>query len=111
MREAVWLLVVVSPFAVLEPIGGLVSTAWYSPAWDWWYLVLALAVAVSSHYRQRKSFYLAGLTDTGMALWLITVRREWFDRPSWAVAVILLGLLALAIGFGLDLGRRPGRAS
>jgi hypothetical protein len=106
LREASWLLVVLSPFALLEPVGWLVATAWYSPAWDWCYLVLALAVAVSSRYRQRKSFYLAGLTNTGVALWLITVRREWFDRPAWAIAVILFGLLASAIGLGLDLRRR-----
>jgi serine/threonine protein kinase len=106
MREAVWLLVVVSPFALLEPVAWLVGTTWYSPRWDWFYLLLALAIAVLSRYRQRKSFYLAGLSNTGLALWLITERREWFDRPAWAVVVILLGLLALVLGFGLDWRRR-----
>ena len=109
MGPAVWLLVVISPFAVLQPVGYLVQVGEYSVNYDWFYLALALAIALLSHHRQRKSFYLAGLLNTGMAIWFITEHNEWFDRPLWAVALILLGLVALGAGFGLDVRRRAKR--
>ena len=36
-----------------------------------------------SQRRQRKSFYYAGLLNTGAALFLIADHREWFGRPTW----------------------------
>ena len=64
--------------------------------------MLSLAVTFLSHHRQRHSFYLAGLLNTALAVWLITVRYEWWDRPGWAVVVLILGLAVLAAGFQLD---------
>jgi hypothetical protein len=110
MRAAVWLLVVISPFAVLEPIAWLVRTGQYAPGYDWLYLAFSLGIAVSSRYRQRMSFYLAGLLNTAYALWVITDHRGWFDRPGWAVAVILVGLCVLSLGFALDRAQRARRA-
>ena len=63
-----------------------------------------------SQRRQRKSFYYAGLLNTGAALYLIAERRQWFDRPSWGVALIVAGLLVLAAGFFLDRLERKQRA-
>ena len=53
---------------MLEPIAYLSETAQYSPRVDWLYLGLAIAIALVSHQRQRKSFYYAGLVNTGVAL-------------------------------------------
>jgi serine/threonine protein kinase len=112
MKPAAWLLFTVSPFAVLEPLAFLSRTAEYSRAFDWTYLGLAVAMALLSHQRQRKSFYYAGLVNIGVALWLITTHYEWFDRPSWAILLIAVGLAGLLAGFGLDWrerrGMRPG---
>jgi hypothetical protein len=41
-------------------------------------------------------------------LYLIAEHRQWFDRPSWAIAVIAAGLVALGVGFVLDQGGRGG---
>lgn len=109
MRPAAWLLVVLSPFAILKPVGWLVATGDYWLRYDWFYLALSLVIAVLSRHRQRKSFYIAGLISTGTALWLITDHNEWFDRPLWAVAVIAVGLAVLAAGFGLHLRDRTRR--
>ena len=59
-----------------------------------------------SQRRQRRSFYYAGMLNLGIALYLIAVHREWFERPGWAIAVIVAGLAALAAGFFLDRGTR-----
>ena len=105
------LLFTLSPFAILQPLGYLVRTAEYSPRYDWIYLVLALAIALASQTRQRRAFYYAGVLNTGAALYLITDHRNWFDRPLWAVAVIVFGLAVLAAGFVLDRReRRRGRS-
>jgi hypothetical protein len=106
MRPAAWLLVVISPFAILQPLGMLVATGEYSMRYDWLYLVLALTIAALSHYRQRKSFYLAGLLNTGLALFFLTQHHEWWDVPEWTVFVILMGLLLLGMGFELYLRER-----
>jgi serine/threonine protein kinase len=99
---AVRLLFTLAPFAILQPLGYLVRTAEYSPRHDWIYLALALAIALASQTRQRRAFYYAGVLNTGAALYLIADHRGWFDRPLWAVAVIVSGLLALGAGFVLD---------
>ena len=111
MEGASGLLFAVSPFAVLQPVGYLVRTGEYSPRIDWVYLLLALAIAMLSERRQRKSFYYAGLLNTGAALVLIAYHRHWFDRPAWGTLIILVGLASLGAGFLLDrraARRRPG---
>jgi hypothetical protein len=102
MKAAAWLLFTISPFAILEPLAYLNNTAEYSHAFDWIYLGLALAMALVSHQRQRKSFYYAGLINTGGALWLIATHYEWFDKPAWAIVLVVIGLAGLVIGLGLD---------
>ncbi len=69
---------------------------------DWIYLALAIGTVAASHYRQRKSFYYAGLLNTGVALYLIAARREWFNRPAWAMALVAAGMLVLLTGYWLD---------
>jgi serine/threonine protein kinase len=104
------LLFTLSPFAILQPLGYLVRTAEYSPRFDWTYLVLALVIALLSQTRQRRAFYYAGVLNTGAALYLIADHRGWFDRPLWAIAVIVAGLIVLAAGFAFD-RREKRRAS
>jgi len=118
MRPAGLLLFIVSPFAVLEPIGYLTKTGQYWQAYDWWYLALALTAAFLSHQRQRRSFYYAGVLNASVALWLIADHRKWFDKPNWAMALIVVGLAVLAAGFLLSSkerarsrpGHQPGDA-
>ena len=99
--RAAWLLFTISPFAVLEPLGWLSETGEYPRAFDWVYLALAVATALLSHQRQRKGFYYAGLLNTGIALWLIADHHEWFDKPLWAIVLVVVGLVALGAGFSL----------
>jgi serine/threonine protein kinase len=96
LRGTAGLLFVISPFAVLQPIAYLVGVGEYARQFDWFYLSLALAITFLSHYRQRKSFYFAGLLNTGVALWFIASHYEWFDRPVWAVVVVATGLIIVA---------------
>jgi serine/threonine protein kinase len=103
------LLFTLSPFAILQPLGYLVRTAEYSPRYDWIYLGLALLIALVSQKRQRRAFYYAGVLNTGAALYLIADHRDWFNRPLWAMAVIVSGLLALGVGFVLDRRERERR--
>ena len=110
MAGAAGVLFAVSPFAVLQPLAYLVRTGEYSLRNDWIYLGLALAVTLLSQRRQRKSFYFAGLLNTGAALYLIAEHRHWFDRPSWGVTLIIVGLAALAAGFLLDRQSRSKRS-
>ncbi len=98
---ASFLLFALSPFATLEPVAYLNLTEEYSRSFGWLFLVLALTVSFLSHHRQRKTFYLAGLLNTVLALWLITTHYEWFDEPTWAMVVIVVGLVVLAAGFQL----------
>jgi len=103
------LLFTLAPFAILQPLGYLVRTAEYSPRYDWIYLGLALLVALLSQTRQRRAFYYAGVMNTGGALYLIADHRAWFDRPLWAIAVIVAGLVVLGAGFVLDRRERSRR--
>ena len=95
-------LYIVAPFAVLHPLGYLVRTGEYSARFDWLYAACALGVMLLSERRQRRSFYYAGLLNLGIALILIASHRDWFDRPAWAIAVIVFGLGTLGVGFLLD---------
>ena len=106
MSAAGQLLFVLSPFSMLEPLASLVGTGEYSLRFDWFYLALSLGIAVLSYRRQRRSFYYAGLINTGFALYFVAEHNEWFDRPAWAIAVVATGLLALLAGFLLDARRR-----
>lgn len=105
------LLFTIAPFAVLQPLGYLVRTGDYSLRYDWIYLAMAIAIALLSQTRQRRAFYYAGVLNTGSALFWIADHRDWFDRPLWAMAVIVSGLAALAAGFIMDRrARQRGRA-
>jgi hypothetical protein len=106
MRRAGWLLFTVAPFATLEPLAYLSGTNEYAKAFDWFYLGLALTMALLSHRRQRKSFYYAGLINTGFACWFIADHNHWLDNPWWAIVLVAVGLAGLAIGFGLDARER-----
>jgi serine/threonine protein kinase len=106
MNVAAALLLVIAPFSTLEPLAYLVKTAEYSPRFDWIYLGLASVVAILSQHRQRKSFFYAGVMNSGVALYFVADRRHWFPEPSWAIALVALGLLTLVVGFGLDTRER-----
>lgn len=101
MMPSARLLFVIAPFAVLHPLFYLSSLGEFSTRYDGVYLGLSLGVTFLSHHRQRRSFYFAGLLNSGAALFWITDHHDWWDRPSWALAVLLAGLLLLAVGAGL----------
>jgi hypothetical protein len=102
VRSAAQLLFSLAPFALLHPLGYLVRTAEYSLRFDWLYAAMACTIIALSQRRQRRSFYYAGLLNLGIALFDIANHRDWFGRPSWAVAVVAAGLATLAAGFLLD---------
>jgi peptidoglycan/LPS O-acetylase OafA/YrhL len=106
MRATAWLLFTLAPFSMLEPLGYLSETAEYSRKFDWFYLAFALGIVLASHARQRKSFYYAGLLNAGVGLYLIADHQKWFDKPLWAIALIVTGLLVLVSGFVLDRWQR-----
>jgi serine/threonine protein kinase len=109
MTSAAQLLFICAPFSMLEPLAYLCETGEYSFRIDWLYLAFALAIALLSRQRQRKSFYYAGLVNTGFALYLIADHRQWFDNVGWAAAIVAAGLLALLAGFLFDTRRGRGR--
>ncbi len=111
MQVASAMLFTIAPFAVLEPLGYLAHTGEYSLGVDWFYLALAVGIAVLSHARQRKAFYYAGLVNSSWALWLIADHNAWFDRPGWAIALVAVGLAALAAGFALAARERTRRVN
>jgi serine/threonine protein kinase len=100
------LLITIAPFSLLEPLAYLTETAEYSRRFNWLYLGLAIGIALVSQERQRKSFYYAGLLNSGLALYLIADRYQWFNRVGWALSVVAAGLFALSIGFLLDIRRQ-----
>jgi len=109
MRRAGGLLFTLSPFAALKPLGYLSMTADYSLNYDWIYLGLSLGSCLLSHQRQRRSFYYAGLINTGWALWEIAEHHHWRDKPMWAIALVATGLFVLAVGFALHVRERNRR--
>ena len=109
MRTGAWLLFVVSPFAALEPLAYLNEGGRFDEAFLWLYLGLGFGVTFLSHQRQRRAFYAAGLLNIGAALWLISDRFEWFDEPSWPIAVIATGIAICAAGFLIDRRERMRR--
>ena len=107
MRQPSDLLYTLSPFATLEPLAHLGDVGEYSRGFDWAYLLLALSIAFSSRFRQRRSFFYAGITNTAFALYLITDHYEWLDHPDWGGVVLLAGVAALVVGLTLErLARR-----
>ncbi len=106
MTRAAQLLFVIAPFSMLEPLAYLSERAEYQKVFDWAYLAVAVAIAILSHTRQRRSFYYAGVINSGVALYLIALRNRWFDDPSWATALVAVGLAALVTGFLIDAQRR-----
>ena len=106
MRRAAWLLFTIAPFATLEPLAYLNETGEYHRVFDWLYLALSLAAALLSHRRQRKSFYYAGLINTGVAFWFIADHYGWFDDAWWAVVLVAAGVAGLLVGFGQDARER-----
>lgn len=106
MKTAAWFLFSLSPFAIMEPLAYLGETTEYSKAFLWFYLALAVVIALLSYRRQRKSFYYAGVINTGFALWLVADQYKWLDKPAWAKVVIAAGLAGLLVGRGLDLRER-----
>ncbi|HEY5611721.1 MAG TPA: serine/threonine-protein kinase [Thermoanaerobaculia bacterium] len=106
MQRVSWFLYTVSPFVMLEPLFRVSQVGEYSRRFDWFYLVLALTIALLSHHRQRKSFYYAGLINTGLALLLITDHYDLWDSWQWATAVMAVGLTVLMAGYALDVRER-----
>ncbi len=103
---AAQLLFIIAPFSMLEPLAYLSENGTYDTRFDWLYLGLAVAIAVISHARQRKSFFYAGLLNCGVALYLIAVRHDWLDKPAWAMSLVAVGLAALVTGYLFDARRR-----
>jgi hypothetical protein len=110
MTTAAQLLFTIAPFSMLEPLAWLSKTGVYNQRFDWLYLGLAVAIAIVSYRRQRKSFYYAGIINTAVALILIADRHDWFDKPAWAVTLVGAGLGALAAGLWLEARRRQTRS-
>ncbi len=102
MKTPARLLEAVAPYAILEPLCYLVETEEYSKRMDWLFLGLALALAIASHFRQRRGFYTAGLINTGVAIGLITHHYDWLGRVAWASSILAGGIAVLALGFALD---------
>jgi hypothetical protein len=110
MTAAVRMLFTIAPFSILEPLGYLSKSAIYDQRFDWLYLGLAVGIALVSYRRQRKSFYYAGLINSGIALYLIADRNNWLDKPVWAITIVGVGIAALVAGFVLDARQRRARA-
>ncbi len=106
MVPAQWLLFAIAPFSTLVPLGALCRSGVYSRNFNWLYLGTALAFALLSHARQRRSFYYAGLINSASALVVIANRDKWFQEPWWGIVVVLCGAAGLAVGYRLDISQR-----
>jgi serine/threonine protein kinase len=106
---ATWVLLTLSPFAILEPVAWLCATGQYAHGFDALYLLLGIGIAVLSQRQQRRAFFFAGLVNSGVALLLLSHHRAWFDDPWWAVLVIGGGLTLLVVGLGIDRWERVMR--
>lgn len=106
MAPAAQFLFVIAPFSMLEPLAEISWQQLSVLRVDWIYLFLAVLVAVMSHWRQRKSFYYAGLLNSGFALWLIGEHNDWYSHRSWPISLIVIGLAGLVTGFLFDARRR-----
>jgi hypothetical protein len=100
------LLFAITPFSILEPLAYLSGTKDYSATFNWVYLGMAVTIALLSHARQRRSFYYAGVLNSGSALLLIAARYEWYDDPYWGTVIVILGLGTLILGYLLDSKQR-----
>jgi hypothetical protein len=109
MLPAAQFLFLVAPFSILEPLAAIAEREEYHTNFNWIYLALAIGIAMLSHNRQRKSFYYAGVLNSGFALYLIADRYKWFDDPAWGVALVVVGLAVLVAGFMLDRRTRRTR--
>jgi predicted Ser/Thr protein kinase len=109
MKRAGGLLFTLSPFAALKPLGYLCFDGHYSRNFDWIYLALSFGCCVLAHHRQRRSFYYAGLINVGWALWVIADHNHWRDKPPWAIALVVGGLLVLGAGYALSVRERNRR--
>jgi serine/threonine protein kinase len=109
MRRAGGLLFTLSPFAGLKPLGYLCMTGYYLRNFDWLYLALSIGSCLLSHHRQRRSFYIAGLMNTGWALYEIADHNNWTDKPLWAIALVGGGLVVLGAGYALNVRERNRR--
>ncbi len=106
MRQGAAWLMLITPFAILEPLAWLNATGDYAHVFDWLYLAAAVGITLLSRHRQRKAFYFAGLGNIGLSLLLISDHHEWLDAPWWASSIIVVGLLVLCTGLALDLRAR-----
>jgi hypothetical protein len=97
------------PFAGLKPLGYLCMTGYYVRNFDWLYLALSIGSCLLSHQRQRRGFYIAGLMNTEWALYEIADHRQWTDKPAWAIALVVGGLLVLSAGYALNVRERNRR--
>jgi len=111
LKRPAQLLFIISPFAILEPVATINGQQKYAEFYNWFYLFMAITIAYLSRFRQRKSFYFAGLINCGIGLYMITERKEWFDNFTWAVAVVIVSLAVLAAGYGLNARERRYRRS
>ncbi|MEJ2110236.1 MAG: serine/threonine-protein kinase [Acidobacteriota bacterium] len=111
LKTGAQFLFIISPFAILEPICVLNETKDYDKFYNWFYLALAVTIAYLSRFRQRKSFYFAGLLNSGIALIMITDHYEWLDNENWHIVIICVSLAILALGYGLNTRERRHRRS
>ena len=109
MQRAGGMLFTLSPFAALKPLGYQCMTGDYSRSFDWIYLGLSVGSCVLSHYRQRRSFYYAGLINSGWALWEIADHNDWWNKQPWAIALVSGGLVVLGLGYLLYVRERNRR--
>ena len=109
MRRAGGLLFTLSPFAALKPLGYVTYTGDYSKNFDWLYLLLSFGSCLLARYRQRRSFYYAGLINIGWALHEIAYHNGWRDKEAWSMALVGAGIFALAFGYALSVWERNRR--